>query len=164
MRILTRSAVGRLLTAAVAGLVAACGAESHPTAGPRLLGARSAAPKVTLTVGGAGSTAGGTVTSNRGGLTCTITYAGGKVGKTGACERQYKTGTTVTLTAASSGGSVVAGWTGCTDAAESHQSCAVTLDVARSVDVVYEPPPSRSRSRSSAAPAAAARRRRRRRG
>jgi hypothetical protein len=93
-------------------------------------------------VDGTGSTAGGIVTSNRGGISCTITVSGGVVNRSGKCVQDYKTGATVTLTGTPAGGGVISSWTGCTGAAESPSSCEVKLDVPRTVSVAFGPPAS----------------------
>ena len=106
-----------------------------------LLGARSAASKVALTVDAAGSTAGGTITSSRGGISCVFSVSGTVVSKSGKCAQEYKTGATVTLTATPTGTGVTATWTaGCTGVAEGSHSCEVTLDVARSANAVFAKP------------------------
>ena len=119
----------------------ACNADhSEPTA-PILLGARSAASKVLLTVNAAGSTAGGTITSSRGGISCVITVSGTVVSKSGKCSQEYKTGNTVTLTATPTGAGVTATWTaGCTGVAEGTHSCEVTMDVPRTANAVFAQP------------------------
>jgi len=117
-----------------------CSSDQTKLVEPTLLGARAAAPKVTLSVNGTGSTAGGLVTSNRGGISCTIAVAGGVANRTGKCEQSYKTGATVTLKGAPAGGGVITSWTGCTGAAESPLSCTVKLDVPRTVSVAFGPP------------------------
>lgn len=130
-----------LLAPAIALAIHACsGDHSEPTA-PVLLGARSAAPRVLLTVSAAGSTAGGTITSSRGGISCVITVSAGVVSKSGKCAQEYKTGTTLTLTATTTGSGVTATWTeGCTGVAEGANSCEVTLDVPRNVNAVFAAP------------------------
>ncbi|MDB4915260.1 MAG: hypothetical protein JWM95_2904 [Gemmatimonadetes bacterium] len=132
--------IAPLATAAVALLLATCGPDQSTE--PPLLGARSAASKVSISVDGTGSTAGGIVTSNRGGIACTISVSGGVVSRSGKCAQDYKTGATVTLIGAPAGGGVVKSWTGCTGAAESPLSCQVKLDVARTVSVAFGPPAS----------------------
>jgi hypothetical protein len=129
-----------LLAPAIALTIYACADHSEPTA-PMLLGARSAANKVSLTVNATGSTAGGTITSSRGGISCTFTVSGTVVSKTGKCAQDYKTGATVTLTATPTGTGVTATWTaGCTGVAEGSQSCEVTLDVARTANAAFARP------------------------
>jgi hypothetical protein len=146
MRSLFRAPLSRLHAAIlVVPLIAltmyACNADhSEPTA-PMLLGARSAANKVLLTVNATGSTAGGTITSSRGGISCVITVSGTVVSKSGKCSQEFHTGSTVTLTATPSGSGVTATWTaGCTGVAEGTQSCEVTMDVPRTANAVFAKP------------------------
>jgi hypothetical protein len=134
--------IAPLASAAVALLLYACGSEPNDVVEPPLLGARSSSSRVSISVDGTGSTAGGIVTSNRGGISCTITVSGGVVSRSGKCAQDYKTGATVTLTGAPAGGGVLKSWTGCTGAAESPLSCEVKLDVARTVSVAFGPPAS----------------------
>jgi hypothetical protein len=120
-------------------LLGACDDESRRPSEPgELVGARSAQPKVTLTVVGTGSTAGGTVTT-RGGLSCSI---GSNGAATGRCDADYKSGFTLTLTAAPAPGAVLARWHGCTGAAEHPRECSVSMEEARTVTAVFAPPPS----------------------
>jgi galactose oxidase-like protein/Kelch motif protein len=130
-----------LLAPAIALTMYACDADhSQPTA-PMLLGARSAANKVALTVNATGSTAGGTITSSRGGINCVITVSGTTVSKSGKCAQEYKTGATVTLSATPTGTGVTATWTaGCTGVAEGAHSCEVTMDVSRTANAVFAKP------------------------
>src|SRR5689334_21893515 len=74
-----------------------------------------------------GGSAGGVVTSDRGGISCTITVSGGVANRSGKCAQDYKTGTTVTLLGAPAGGGVLSSWTGCTGASENPLSCEVKL-------------------------------------
>jgi hypothetical protein len=127
-----------VLVPAIVLLLHACGREQPVE--PVLLGARAASPKVGLTVGGAGSTTGGVITSDRGGISCTISVSGTVVSKSGKCEQQFKTGAIITLTAVPSAGGVITSWTGCTGASESAQSCEVSLDVAHTVNVAFGHP------------------------
>ena len=109
-----------------------------PTA-PTLLGARSSANKVTLEITNGGSTVGGTVTSNRGGISCTIPSSpGGKLA--GKCSQHFNTGTVVTLTAAPAAAGTRTSWSGCTGASDDPLACEVTLDFSRSVVVTFSPP------------------------
>jgi len=135
-------AAALLLLPAVALVVHACGGDKSQPTEPELLGARVAAAKVALTVGGAGSTSGGRITTSRKGISCTITVSGGVVSTSGTCSQQFKTGVIVTLTASPSTGSVVSSWTGCTGASESALSCEVTMNAPRTVNVAFGPPPS----------------------
>src|SRR6185437_8254937 len=126
-------------TLALAFLVSGC--HENPTAEPTLLGARSAANKVTLQVLNGGSTAGGLVTSNRGGISCTLSTASGGTAVSGKCTQTFKTGTIVTLTAAPTGTGTQVTWSGCTGASDSPLACEVTLDFSRNVVVTFSPPP-----------------------
>src|SRR6266581_3157723 len=54
-----------------------------------------------LTITGTGSTAGGVVTSDRGGISCTVASGGSVSGK---CSQGYKSGAVVTLTMTPSAG------------------------------------------------------------
>jgi hypothetical protein len=100
---LSRVHAALLLAPAVALTFYACNSEHGEPTAPMLLGARSAASKVLLTVDAAGSTGGGTITSGRGGISCVITVSGTTVSKSGKCSQEYKTGATVTLTATPTG-------------------------------------------------------------
>jgi hypothetical protein len=131
-----------LVAPAFALLLASCSSEQSKPVEPPLLGARSAAAKVSLSVDGTGSTANGVVTSNRGGISCSITVSGGVVSRSGKCAQDFKTGATVTLTGTPAGSGVVSSWTGCTGAAESPRSCEVKLDIAHTVSVAFGPPAS----------------------
>ena len=109
-----------------------------PTA-PTLLGARSSATKVTLDIADGGSTVGGTVTSNRGGISCTIPGSPGAPLK-GKCSQHFNTGTVVTLKATPSGTGTRITWSGCTGATDDPLACEVTLDFSRTVKVTLSPP------------------------
>ena len=140
-RTFSRFHAALLLAPAIALAIYACDADRSETTAPMLLGARSAANKVPLTVNAAGSTAGGTIVSSHGGISCTFTISGTVLSKSGKCAQEYKTGTTVTLTATPTGTGVTATWTaGCTGVAEGSQSCEVTLDVARTANAVFARP------------------------
>jgi len=130
-----------ITSAALALLLYACGPDRNSVE-PELLGARASTSRVSLSVDGTGSTAGGLVTSDRGGISCTITVSGGVVNRSGKCAQDYKTGSTITLTGAPAGGGVVSSWTGCNGAAESALSCSVKLSVPTSVSVAFGPPSS----------------------
>ncbi len=56
------------------------------------------------------------------------------------CAVSYESGTTVTLVASSSGGSIFAGWSG--SGCSGTGSCTVTLSAARFVTATFNPPPS----------------------
>jgi hypothetical protein len=122
--------------------MAACSGGQETLAPASPLGARVPASKVTLTVDGTGSTAGGTITANRGGIACTITVSGGTVSATGKCSQNYNTGTVLSLTFTPVGNAVLAGTTGCTQAAaENPLACQVTMDQPRRVSARFAPPP-----------------------
>jgi hypothetical protein len=133
--------IASLTAASFALLLSSCGSDRNSVE-PELLGARVSASRVSLSVDGTGSTAGGVVTSDRGGISCTITVSKGVVGRSGKCAQDYKTGATVTLTGAPAGGGVVSSWTGCTGAAESAMSCSVKLSGPATLSVAFGPPSS----------------------
>ncbi len=80
----------------------------------------SASPTLSVAKSGTGS---GTVTSSTGGIDCGST-----------CSASLNTGTSVTLTAASSNGSTFTGWTG---ACSGTGTCTVTMDTAKSVTATF---------------------------
>ncbi len=139
-RISLRLSITLLCGSALAVLIHACGSDQSPLTEPVLLGARSSSPRVSLTLNGNGSTAGGTVVSDRGGISCTISVSAGSVSKSGKCDQTFKTGATVTLTGTPANGGVISSWTGCNGAAEGALSCAVKLDVPMTVSVAFGPP------------------------
>src|SRR5690349_16266548 len=139
-RISLRLSITLLCSSILAVVAHACSSEQSQFTEPALLGARSASPRVALTVTGTGSTAGGTVVSDRGGISCTISVSGGTVSTSGKCSQTYKTGATVTLTGTPANGGVISAWTGCNGAAESAMSCSVKLDVPTTVGVAFGPP------------------------
>jgi len=87
--------------------------------------AQAQLPQSTLTVTKAGAGA-GTVTSNPAGISCGAT-----------CASPFNRGSAVTLTAAASGGSVFAGWTG--GGCAGTGACAVTLAADTSVSATFVP-------------------------
>ena len=144
-----RAAVVPVVSLGIAWAVAAltmpaCSGDQEtraPTSPP--LGARVPEPKVMLTVDGTGSTAGGTISTNRGGITCTVTVSGGTVSATGKCTQHYNTGTVLSLTFKPVGNAVLAATTGCTQAApDTPLACQVTMDQPRRVSASFAPPPS----------------------
>ena len=86
-----------LLVPASALLLYACDSDRSAPSEPMLLGARSAAHTVLFSVEAQGSTAGGTITSTRGGINCTVTVSGGVVSKSGRCSYEIGTGATITV-------------------------------------------------------------------
>jgi hypothetical protein len=129
--------VGALSTAA-AVLLYAC--HNEPTE-PVMVEAGIGANKVQLTIQGTGSTRNGLVTSNRGGINCSIIVTSSGVSKSGACVRSFKNGVVVTLTAAPANGAVLARWEGCQPTSDNPLACQVTMDQSRTVTVVFAPPP-----------------------
>lgn len=97
--------------------------------------------KFKLTLGGAGSTANGMLTSDRSGLKCTITYAAGQVSAKGSCSKDLNTGTVVLIMAAPVPGGTVA-WTGCdAEVTDSPLTCQVTMNTNRQITAAFGPPP-----------------------
>jgi hypothetical protein len=131
-------AVAVLGAVATAALIYAC--REKPTE-PDLFDASNAANKKHLTIDASASRANGTITSSRGGISCTVTYSGGTAAtESGTCGKDYKSGMVLTLTATPpSGGTGV--WTDC-DAAvtENPLACQVTMNVARTVKIAFSPP------------------------
>jgi hypothetical protein len=83
----------------------------------------------TLTVS---PTAGGSVTSSPGGISCTLDYPEG-------CSAIYDSGTTVTLTAFLYPGFSSANWTGCNDVSEGGTVCMIIMNSYRNVNVTFSP-------------------------
>ena len=128
---------------ALAALAAASACDSGTTTSrpiEPLRGARSPAAKTSLVVNGAGSqgSASGTITSNRGGMSCTVTATGAS----GKCDQQFRTGTVLSLIARPADGAVFAGFSGCTAAADSPLQCEVEMNESRQVSGAFTPPPS----------------------
>jgi hypothetical protein len=138
-RISLRLSVTLLCGSALALLIYACGSERSQVTEPALLGARAAAARVSLTVVGTGSTAGGIVVSDKKGISCTISVSAGAVSTAGKCSQSYKTGTTVSLTGTPANGGVISSWSGCNGAAENPNTCSVKLDGPMTVGVVFGP-------------------------
>src|SRR5688572_27315949 len=100
-----------------------------------------ATQKFRLTLNGDGSTASGTLTSSRGGLTCTITYASGRVTTRGTCAKDLKSGFVISVTAIPSPGSTVA-WTGCdAPVTDNPLACQVTMTSPKTISAMFSPPP-----------------------
>ncbi|HET7602354.1 MAG TPA: galactose oxidase-like domain-containing protein, partial [Gemmatimonadales bacterium] len=134
--------------AAVAVLAAAAflHACSDRSTGPDDLSSKSAASgkgsstKRTLTINGTGSTASGTLVSDRGGLACTVTYASGKVSTSGKCSKQFNDGWVLDITATPPAGGTVT-WTGCdAPVTDSPLSCQVTMTANKVVSAALAPP------------------------
>ena len=130
-----------LLVPSIALVMYACDSERSSPSEPILLGARTAAQTVTFSVDADGSTTGGTITSARGGINCTVTVSGGVVSKRGRCSREIGTGATITVNATPSVAGATSKWkSGCTGVTESPQSCEVTLDQPRTATAVFSVP------------------------
>jgi hypothetical protein len=130
-----------LLAPSLALVMYACDSDRSSPSEPMLLGARTAARTVTFSVNAEGSTAGGTITSTRGGINCTVTVSGGVVNKSGRCSQEIGTGATITVNATPSASGATSKWkSGCTGVTESPQSCEVTLDQPRTATAVFSLP------------------------
>lgn len=102
--------------------------------------AKGSGAKRTLTLNGTGSTASGVLVSDRGGLSCTVTYASGKVTTSGKCSKQFNDGWVMVITATPPAGGTVA-WTGCdAPVTDSPLSCQVTMNADRVVAAAFAPP------------------------
>jgi galactose oxidase-like protein/List-Bact-rpt repeat protein len=102
--------------------------------------ARGAPSHYQVTLADGGSTASGTVTSNRGGINCVFTYSGGRVTLSGTCTQKYRPGSNVTLTAAPAGGAVLAQWAGCNVTSDNPLACQVPVDSNIVVKPTFTPP------------------------
>jgi hypothetical protein len=132
-----------LLVPAIALVMYACDSDRSSPSEPILLGARSAAQNVLFSVNADGSTTGGTITSNRGGINCAVTVSRGVVSKSGRCSHEIGTGATITVNATPSDSGSTSKWkSGCTGVTESPQSCEVTLDDSRTATAVFSLPAS----------------------
>jgi hypothetical protein len=128
-----------LFAVTCAALIYAC--QDRPTE-PGVLDASNAANKQHLTILATGSTAGGVVTSSRGGINCTISYSANRVTLTGTCGKDYKKDMVLTVTATPSGGGTAV-WAGCDQAVtENPLACQVTMSTARTVTITFSPPAS----------------------
>lgn len=148
---MSQSRPGRLLFGVAALCVAAtlllhaCSDQPTDPSGPESIDAAKGAPggraKVTLTLSGAGSTANGTLLSDRSGLKCTVTFASGRVSIKGTCTKDLNSGTVVIIHATPVPGGVVT-WTGCdAEVTDSPLSCQVTMNASRQVAAAFGPPP-----------------------
>jgi hypothetical protein len=98
-----------------------------------------------LTVGTGSSSASGVVTSNRGGLDCSITGGTAGAAASGACTGTFAAGTVVSVTATAVGGAVLkldAEWGAtCTPLVEDPRTCQITMDRDRTVAATFVPAP-----------------------
>lgn len=145
---MSRSSSRRLVTGAVlffaAALVFLHACKDQPTGpdGP-VSAAKGAAgvTKYTLSVNGSGSTANGTLLSDRGGIKCTIRYANGQVSSSGTCSKALNAGAVVSIAATPVPGGVVT-WTGCDrPTTDSPLSCQVTMSANKLIIAAFGPPP-----------------------
>lgn len=91
---------------------------------------------------GGGSTASGTLVSNRGGLRCAVAPASGPATTSGACEADIPAGTLVIVSATppEDGGTVT--WTGCDHAhTDDPLTCRVVMNAERTVTAAFAPRP-----------------------
>ena len=95
-----------------------------------------------LTVTATGSTANGSLATNRGGVTCAVTYGAGAATTSGTCAVDIDSGVVVAIAATPSPGGAVA-WTGC-DAplTDAPLTCQVTMSADRSISAAFSAPPS----------------------
>ena len=96
-----------------------------------------------LTLADGGSTANGTVTSNRGGISCSFSVTAGKVALSGTCTQKYKAGAVVILTATPATGAVLKEWSGCSVSSDNPLSCQLPVDSNIVVKVTFTPPADR---------------------
>jgi hypothetical protein len=124
---------------AIAGALLLHGCGPEPTEPP----AMRAGLKYRLTIGAGSSTAGGTVSSSHGGISCTVVGATGASEVIGGCSSSYPAGTVVSLTAAAGNGAVLKldeEWgTTCRPNVEEHRVCQVTMDRDREVAATFVP-------------------------
>src|SRR6476620_5766236 len=92
------AAAGAFLLALSASVLYAC--KDQPTDPDGIAASKVGAAshgKASLTLSGAGSTAGGALTSSRGGLKCTIRYSGGRATTSGSCAKDFNQGFVLTI-------------------------------------------------------------------
>lgn len=96
-----------------------------------------------LMIGAGSSTAGGTIASSHGGISCTVVGATGASEVIGGCSSSYPAGTVVSLTATAGNGAVLKldeEWgTTCRPNVEEHRVCQVTMDRDREVAATFVP-------------------------
>jgi Domain of unknown function (DUF1929)/Kelch motif/Galactose oxidase, central domain len=137
--------MGLAITLSVATVVLvlyACSEQPTEVMDPEANSANAAPAKHTLILRGDLSTASGTLTSNRGGLACTVTYTGQGVTLSGTCSKTFKTGTVVLLRATppANGGTVA--WSNCDPAVtDDPLGCKVTLSANKTINAKFGPPP-----------------------
>jgi Galactose oxidase-like, Early set domain len=129
-----------LLAVAIAVVLHGC--REQPTEPADFQATAAGRERPRLTLDASGSTASGTLTSSRGGISCTVTVTGTTVTTSGTCTKDFKTGMVLLVLARppANGGTVA--WTGC-DAAvtEDPLSCKVTMSSDRQIGVKFAPAP-----------------------
>ena len=125
------------VAAAGSALVLLHGCTQEPTA------PAASSVRYRLTVEAGSSSASGKVTSNRGGISCSIAGATGGADASGTCTGMYAPGTVVTVVATPASGGVLkldAEWGAtCAPAVEDHRVCQVTMDSNRTVGPTFVP-------------------------
>jgi Galactose oxidase-like, Early set domain/Kelch motif len=138
--------MGVAIVLSLAGLVLAvhaCSEQPTEITDPQAREANAAVGKSTLTLAGAGSTASGTLVSNRGGMTCAVTFSPSGVTLSGACSKSFKTGTVLLIKAnpPANGGTVT--WANCDPVVtDDPLTCKVTLNTNKTINARFAPPPS----------------------
>jgi hypothetical protein len=103
----------------------------------------AASERYYLTIGTGSSSASGTVTSNVGGITCSIAGSTGGAGVSGTCGRAYPAGAVVSVTASPAAGAVLrleAEWGAtCEPNVEDRRVCQLTMDRDRTVAPTFVP-------------------------
>ena len=91
--------------------VALHGCSDQPTEPAEFQGAAAGRGKQRLTLNAGGSSVGGTLTSSRGGISCTVTVVGNTITMSGTCTKDFKTGMVLLILARppANGGTVA--WT-----------------------------------------------------
>jgi hypothetical protein len=132
-------ALSAVATVSLLILLHACGQE--PTEPPGFTPGET----YQLAVGTGSSSASGVVTSNRGGIECSITGGTAGAAASGICTGTFAAGTVVSVTATAVGGAVLkldAEWGAtCTPLVEAPQVCQITMDRDRSVAATFVPAP-----------------------
>ena len=127
---------------AATALLYACRDQSVEPGSPDAAAAARGKGKFTLTLQSTGSTASGSLVSDRAGLNCVLSYSSARLTASGTCAKDIKTGMVLTVTASPSSGGPVA-WTGCDEGVTDNPlSCQVTMSADRSVRAVFSPPAS----------------------
>jgi hypothetical protein len=94
-----------------------------------------------LTLNGNGSTANGTLTTNRGGIACAVSYSA-QLTTSGTCAADYDSGLVVAITGTTPPSGAVS-WTGCdAPVTDNPLLCQVTMSSDRGVAAAFSAPPS----------------------